>query len=187
MGLLEKWKSYVGPKDERIEAENNRIYKIGFIMVMGGYVVSLYYSMMLKQIAMLNELEASGQATLVFEAPGVLFNVFFIVTCLVCVVLQCRRGFTDSNRFGEAEVFPSGYYGLISGVAAVSTGLMAGLLRALAEFQLSSRYGISWAADVFVGVSLAVMLFVLLYGSFYLTFRAAKRRRETLERSFKDE
>lgn len=30
MKLAQKWREYAGPKDERLEAENAKIYKLGF-------------------------------------------------------------------------------------------------------------------------------------------------------------
>lgn len=33
---------YRGPKDERVEAETNRIYKVGFIMLSIGLVLYMY-------------------------------------------------------------------------------------------------------------------------------------------------
>lgn len=31
--IVQKWREYAGPKDERLEAENAKIYKIGFYLL----------------------------------------------------------------------------------------------------------------------------------------------------------
>ena len=31
--LVQKWREYAGPKDERLEAESAKIYKIGFVLL----------------------------------------------------------------------------------------------------------------------------------------------------------
>ena len=33
MKLAQKWREYAGPKDERLEAENAEIYKLGFMLL----------------------------------------------------------------------------------------------------------------------------------------------------------
>lgn len=42
MKLIQHWEAYRGPKDERVEAETNRIYKVGFIMLSIGLVLYMY-------------------------------------------------------------------------------------------------------------------------------------------------
>ena len=33
MKLAQKWREYAGPKDERLETENAKIYKLGFMLL----------------------------------------------------------------------------------------------------------------------------------------------------------
>ncbi|RDC19318.1 hypothetical protein C1858_11900 [Eggerthella lenta] len=40
--IFQHWEAYRGPKDERVEAETNRIYKVGFIMLSIGLVLYMY-------------------------------------------------------------------------------------------------------------------------------------------------
>ena len=35
--LVQKWREYAGPKDERLEAESAKIYKIGFVLLSFGW------------------------------------------------------------------------------------------------------------------------------------------------------
>ena len=37
--IVQKWREYAGPKDERLEAENAKIYKIGFALLSFGMLM----------------------------------------------------------------------------------------------------------------------------------------------------
>lgn len=41
--IVQKWREYAGPKDERLEAENAKIYKIGFYLLSWGMLMILFY------------------------------------------------------------------------------------------------------------------------------------------------
>lgn len=183
MRIIEQWKTYVGPKDERIEMEMNRIYKVGFIMFGAGMVVALYYSGMLSQVQFVFDVQTTGSGSATFGLPGAFMYIWMVVVCLVCSILQCRKGFVDTGRFAETDKFPSGYFALLSGLCALAVGLLAFLLRTLATVQVYG-YATLWLESVFVAVSLSLALFVVLYGGFYLFYRAAKRCRVAREARF---
>ena len=62
MKLLEQWRHYMGPADERIERETNRIYKYGFYLLAIGSLATLYYAGALEQIAYVNNLTLETEA-----------------------------------------------------------------------------------------------------------------------------
>ena len=162
MNLIEQWKAYQGPKDERIEVEMNRIYRTGFLMLTGGYIVYLYYSLALGQAQMMADMEATGTGSMTFDLPSML-------------------------RFAETDVFPGGYFSLVAGLAAVSAGLLAALVRMLAMFQVGATCD-WWLSATLVGSALVgTFVAILVFGScllaFYLSFRAAKTRRDKALRS----
>ena len=41
--IVQKWREYAGPRDERLEAENAKIYKIGFALLSFGMLAILFY------------------------------------------------------------------------------------------------------------------------------------------------
>lgn len=45
MKIVQKWREYAGPKDERLEAENAKIYTFGFILLSFGMLALLAYEM----------------------------------------------------------------------------------------------------------------------------------------------
>lgn len=44
MKLARKWREYAGPKDERLEAENAKICKLGFMLLSFGMLMLLVLS-----------------------------------------------------------------------------------------------------------------------------------------------
>lgn len=40
--LVQKWREYAGPKDERLEAESAKIYKIGFVLLSFGMLMIFF-------------------------------------------------------------------------------------------------------------------------------------------------
>lgn len=49
--IVQKWREYAGPKDERLEAENAKIYKIGFVLLSFGMLMILFYQTIARQVA----------------------------------------------------------------------------------------------------------------------------------------
>ena len=37
--IVQKWREYAGPKDERLETESAKIYKIGFVLLSFGMLM----------------------------------------------------------------------------------------------------------------------------------------------------
>ncbi len=171
--IREAFRRYHGEPDERIAAEMNHIYKIGFLMLTFGFVVDLYYRLMLSQVEFI---AADGQETTFAFDP--LFFGWFMVTMLVCSVLMCRKGFVDTGRFAETDTFPTGYFALISVAAGGGAGLLGALMRMLAEYQILGSGGIMWWVDIAIGIGLLISVFVLCFLAFYLSYRAAKYSRE---------
>lgn len=182
MKLIEQWRAYVGPVDERVEAESNRIYKVGFIMLTFGLLVALGYDTMVRQIVWMHEIDMTGSGVMQFDMFHVMVVSWLLLTCLACAVLQSRKGFADDgNRFSETDRFPGGYFALVSGLAAVVAGVLIALLRVLAELQVLGSVGASaWFAAAVLGLSIAALLFVVLVVAFYVSFRAAKSRRRAI-------
>lgn len=187
MKLIDQWKDYVGPTDERIEAEANRIYKRGFIMLMFGFLAILYYDTLVRQVAAMASLDATGSATMEFDFFGIALFAWMIITCSVCIALQCKGGYVERNRFAEVDAYPGGYFALVSGIVAAAAGLVVVLMRVLAEIQVFGLGAVTidtWLMAGVLGISLALMAFALQMIGFYLVFRAAKRNRKKLEAQF---
>ena len=51
MYLVRKWNEIMGPKDERLEVEENKAAKVSGYILLIGSILSLYYAIMLNQVA----------------------------------------------------------------------------------------------------------------------------------------
>ena len=137
MKLAQKWREYAGPKDERLEAENAKIYKLGFMLLSFGMLTLLVYQIMAQQVAWVHD--GAGEAFRLFANPvdAVMYAWLFIVMT-VCAVLQTRKGYVDTNRFGQTEHIPTGYFLLISGITGIASALAIAAMRCIAEAQIVS-------------------------------------------------
>lgn len=102
MKLARKWREYAGPKDERLEAENAKICKLGFMLLSFGMLMLLVYQIMAQQVAWVHD--GANESFRLFANPvdAVMYAWLFIVM-IVCAVLQTRKGYVDTNRFGQTE------------------------------------------------------------------------------------
>ena len=89
MKLIQHWEAYRGPKDERVEAETNRIYKVGFIMLSIGLVLYMYYGSALKQATYMRDVMATGTGKVVIASSDLFLYGWVLLTAIVCIVLQC--------------------------------------------------------------------------------------------------
>ena len=121
--LVQKWREYAGPKDERLEAENAKIYKIGFVLLSFGMLMIFFYQFIARQVAWVHS-DASemphGFAT-PFEAA---MYLWLVLVMLICAGLQTRKGYVDTNRFGQTEHLPVGYFLLLSGLSGTAFALV---------------------------------------------------------------
>lgn len=102
MKIVQKWREYAGPKDERLEAENAKIYEFGFILLSFGMLALLAYEIIAQQVAWVHN--GANDAFHLFASPvdAAMYAWLFIVM-LICAVLQTRKGYVDTNRFGNRE------------------------------------------------------------------------------------
>lgn len=133
--LVQKWREYAGPKDERLEAESAKIYKIGFVLLSFGMLMIFFYQFIARQVAWVHS-DASempqGFAT-PFEAA---MYLWLVLVMLICAGLQTRKGYVDTNRFGQTEHLPVGYFLLVSGLSGAAFALVIAAMRCIAEAQI---------------------------------------------------
>lgn len=184
MKLIQQWKAYVGPKDERVEAESNRVYKLGFIMLSFGVLVYMYYDWSLKQAVYMRDVLANGTGRIELTTADLFLYGWFALTMIIGMVLLIRKGFGDDNRFAEVEKFPTGYYALVSVAFVVGVDVLATAIRILAEFQVLGAEGIMWSSVAFGSVFALVAGIPLFLLGYWISFSTAQSRRKQLELRF---
>lgn len=159
-------------KDERVIAEINRIYKIGFYFLTAGILADLVLQVL--GINVQNK-TMGGSVNLVEFAVVMLAQLF-------CLVLMARKGMMDGNAFAEADCYPWKHY--------LVQGALTGVAAAVVVCVLQCATGAVWvgmgvpaillvfAVQLLFTVPLTTVLVLLLT---YASFRYAKRRRAGME------
>lgn len=180
MKIVQKWREYAGPKDERLEAENAKIYTLGFMLLSFGMLALLVYQIIAQQVAWVHN--GGNGAFHLFASPvdAAMYAWLFIVM-LVCAVLQTRKGYVDTNRFGQTDRLPAGYFLLVAGLTGVSSALAIAAMRCIAEAQIVPFESIFWAANLATGVVFGILIFAATFGALCLAFYDAKHHRAKIE------
>lgn len=95
-------------KDERVVAETNRIYKVGYLIFNIGILFDLYL-----QLA-----DGGGSAVRPVEW------VVLLAANLICLTMMVRKGMADDDRYAETDVFPKKHYALVSLGAGVGAAVL---------------------------------------------------------------
>lgn len=180
MKIVQKWREYAGPKDERLEAENAKIYKLGFMLLSFGMLALLVYQIMAQQVAWVHN--GGNGAFHLFASPvdAAMYAWLFIVM-LVCAVLQTRKGYVDTNRFGQTDRLPASYFLLVASLSGVASALAIAAMRCIAEAQIVPFESIFWAANLATGVVFGILIFAATFGALCLAFYDAKHHRAKIE------
>ena len=183
--LARKWREYAGPKDERLEAENAKIYKFGFMLLSFGMLVLLVYQIMAQQVAWVHN-GADGAFKLFANPVDAVMYAWLFVVMLICSVQQTRKGYVDTNRFGQTDHLPTGYFLLIAGITGVASALAIAAMRCIAEAQIVPLENVFWMANLATGAVFGVVIFIAVFGALALAFFEAKQHRAKIEAELDD-
>lgn len=182
MKLIEQWKRYVGPVDERAEAESNRIYRRSFIILCAGVLLTIYYDQMLSQVAMVHQLPDQPESIASAFPSNAILMISLLVSTFYGVIAAARKGISSEHPRFETDEYPIGIYSMLSAaIGALIAFLVAGM-RMIAEVQLVGVANVAWAGDIAMGIFVGLFGFGISMLFFWLVFRSARRNRERLER-----
>lgn len=182
MHLIRKWNEYMGPKDERLEAESSRYMKMGYRVLLAGALLCLYYSIMLDQVS-----DTTGVALCTTAGDRVVpvslpLAIAVLLAGAVPLALGMQKGIiSDRNRYASVERIPWDFVALIS----LGTGALVGLLtcgmRIIAEVQIVGIDRVTWGGDIAIGVVFFGMAFALSIAFTAAMFHSAIKNRQRLE------
>ena len=152
--IVQKWREYAGPKDERLEAENAKIYKIGFVLLSFGMLMILFYQTIARQVAWVHSNATEMPHRFVTPVEAAMY-AWLVIVMLICAVLQTRKGYVDTNRFGQTEHLPVGYFLLVCGISGVTSALVIAVMRCVAEAQIVPLESVFWVANLATGAYFA--------------------------------
>lgn len=182
MGIKDFMSKHQAGKDERLVAESNKIYRVGYIVMNVGFLAWSFYLVMKNQVMMVNDLTES----VIFTSTDIAMFLLFLTTNIICSWLSIRKGFVDDGRYGEADAYPASYILVMSAGVAAMVLVLSTLLRSLAEIELLGLGNVHWLANGAIGCVFATMTFIVALLAFSISYWSAKSRREKLLRDAMD-
>ncbi|MDO5142531.1 MAG: hypothetical protein Q4D31_05875 [Eubacteriales bacterium] len=159
-------------KDERVRAEMDRIYRIGFFVMTAGILLDLLLKMAGFRFSV--DMWAGERQS---DLDLIEFAVLMLAQ-IVCIVLMNRKGMMDDNAYAEAERFPWKHY--------VLQGVLEGVVVCAVVCAIQAANGAPWAAmglgDILLVVAFEMLFLVPLLVAVtlllsYASFRYAYRHR----------
>ena len=166
-------------KDERVVAEINRIYKIGFHLLSFGILADI----LLQAIGV--RLEGS---TVVDSSINLIEFAVLMLAWAVSLFLMSRKGLMDDNAFAEADRYPWKHYlvqGLLAGAGAAAVVCIIQFFSGAAWASMSVPYILLAFASQLIFMVPAVTILLLLIT--WVSFRYARERRRKTEQAIGDD
>ena len=183
MYLTRNWNEIMGPKDERLEAEENKTAKVSSYILLFGSVLSLYYSIMLNQVAYTTDspiLTGLGESVVPVQLP---LTLTILIAGVATVIMQTKSGFFSSRkRFAEIDSMPWNYISAFAVFCGAVIGILTCVMRIVAEIQIVGFEHVAWLGDLAIGIIFFGMGFAIGFAAIALSIHDAIKRRREIER-----
>ena len=157
MNLIKRYNQIMGPKDERLEAEENKSMKVGGTILLIGSVLHL------------------------------LLVLTILVAGVVSLTMQTRAGYFSSHkRFAEVDHIPWDFVTLFALFCGAIVGILTCSMRIVAEVQIVGLENVAWMGDLAIGIIFFIMGFLVGFAAITLTIHDAIKRRRALESELED-
>lgn len=177
----------MGSKDERLEAEENKATKAAFCFLLTGSVVSLYYWLMVNQVALSTAhpaLTAVGEGVVPVQVPLILT---ILVAGVVSLRMQIRSGALSSyKRYTDIDRVPWGYVTSFALACGACVGVLTCVMRIVAEVQIVGDGSVAWLGDIAIGIVFFAIAFVADFFAIALAVNDAIKRKRAIERELQD-
>ena len=140
----------------------------------------LFYEILARQVAWIHS-DASEIPHLFATPFEAAMYAWLVIVMFICAVLQTRKGYVDTNRFGQTEHLPVGYFLLVCCISGVTSTLVIAAMRCIAEVQIVPFEDVFWAANLATGAACGVTIFIATFAALCASFFTAKKRRAKLE------
>lgn len=187
MFLVKKWNEIMGPKDERLEAEENKFSKVMAIILLVGAVLTMYYNLSLQQVASVTDHPIMTPLGESVDCTQLLLTLTILTATITATAMQTKAGFFSSRkRFAEVDRIPWDYVTLVSVACGLVLAILTCGLRIIAEIQIVGLENVMWFGDIAIGVVFFGMGFGLCMFFMGYTIHDAIKRRQELERELED-
>lgn len=187
IGFVRKWNEIMGPKDERLEAEESKATKAAIPILFVGSILSMYYWMMVEQVA------RTAEAPVFTPLGESVFPVHFLLAVTVLIagivylgVLMRNGTISTRSRYAEVDCIPWGYVSATALLCGACLAILTCGMRILAEIQIVGIENVLWIADIAVGMVFFSIGFIAYFVVCALVIRNAIKRRLALEAELRD-
>lgn len=179
--LISQWEAYVGPKDERIVAEENRAYSKLAKSLLAVSIVTMYYSNALRRAAsMFNDSAVDSKYMDAFP-PHLFLSIGIVISCAIFSSTLTKQGIIANNRFAEVDHCPTNYFAICSGLGAAAILVCCFAVECLAQVQFVGIAGVYWIANLCIGCVMAVIVFVFSLAAMVLDYHHTRKRLDRIE------
>ena len=187
MFLTKKWNEIMGPKDERLEAEENKSSKVMATILLAGAVLTMYYNLSLQQVAYVTDHPIMTPLGESVDCTQLLLTLTILAASITALSMQTRAGyFSSRKRFAEVDRIPWDYVTLVAVVCGLILGMLTCGLRILAEIQIVGIDSVMWFGDIAIGIVFFALGFGCGMALMAYTIHDAIKRRQKLERELED-
>ena len=166
---MKKLKIWKATDDERLLAESGKIYRVGFWLLAAGILLDILMKAAMYLPAWVGE---AG----IFPLLG-LESLVLVAALVLCALLAAGRGILTLGADPVADHFPAKHYALVSLGLGLGLSVISLLLRAV--FHPHWEFG-PGALILVLGLIVLFVTgatFAVCFGTLYLFFRIARRRR----------
>lgn len=182
MPFRKKWDEIMGPKDERLEAEESKSMKAMANILLAGTIITLYYNLSLEQVAYVTEhpiMTSLGESV---NLTQLLLIITILAGATVGNYKLVKAGFFSTRkRFAEVDRIPWDFVALVSAFCGVVLGVLTCGLRIVAEIQIVGIDGVMWFGDLAIGAVFFWMGFILCFVLMGCTIHDAIKQRRRIE------
>lgn len=182
MGLIKRYNEIMGSKDERLEAEDCKIMKTSAIILLVGSTLSLYYAIMLNQVADVAGKPILTNLGLSLVPVQIPLIATILLSGIVAGVMQMRVGYVSARkRFAEVDRIPWDFVSLSALACGAIIGVLTCVMRILAEIQIVGIDNVMWLGDIAIGAVFFIMGFIIGFIVIALGINEAIKNRRKLE------
>ncbi|MEY8562701.1 hypothetical protein AALA21_06540 [Eggerthellaceae bacterium 3-80] len=182
MYLTRKWKEIMGPKEERLETEENKATKVAAHILLVGSVITLYYAIMLNQVASTTDnpiFTPLGAKLIPVDIPLMLT---ILVAGVASTALQIRSGaFSSYKRLADIDYIPWDYISAFALACGAILGILTCSMRIVAEIQIVGFNNVAWLGDLAIGAVFFMIGFAVGFVAVALSIQSAIKRRKQIE------
>lgn len=161
--------------------------RVGWYILLIGSVLSLYYTIMLNQVAYTTDnpiMTALGESLVPVQTPLMLT---ILIAGIAYMSVRLKSGaFSSYKRFAEVDAIPWSYVSIFAIFCGAVMGVLTCGMRIIAEIQIVGIDNVLWLSDIAIGIVFGVQGFIIGFAAIAYAIHDAIKRRHEIERGLEE-